>query len=71
MNETDSLLNFFQITSKIKVIRSNQKEALDKLWVKLNNGITKISVSAPVGAGKGALGNTLFNYRSVRVQGRT
>jgi len=56
------LYSFFPKTDKIKEMRSNQKEALDKIWDLLNSGITKIILEAPVGSGKSAIADTLFNY---------
>ena len=58
----NKLIPFFQKTDKITEIRVNQREALDKLWDLLENGFTKIILEVPTGGGKGAIGNTAFNY---------
>lgn len=62
MSNDNPLLSFFPHTDKIKSIRSNQKEALDKLWEKIELGHKNITIAAPVGSGKSAIGDTLFNY---------
>lgn len=56
------LYDFFPHTEKITSMRSNQREALDKLWECIERGDTKITLCAPVGSGKSALGDTIFNY---------
>jgi len=43
-------------------MRSNQLEALDKIWGCLEKGITNITLIAPTGAGKSAIADTMFNY---------
>lgn len=58
----NKLLSFFPKTDKIKNIRVNQKESLDKLWECLDRGDKNITLCAPVGAGKSAIADTLFSY---------
>jgi ATP-dependent DNA helicase DinG len=56
------LLSYFPVTTTIKEIRPNQKEALDKIWNALQSGSKNITLCAPVGAGKSAIADTIFNY---------
>ena len=59
---TNPLYDFFPKTSLIKIMRSNQKEALDKIWIELESDHKNITIIAPTGAGKCAIFDTLANY---------
>jgi len=52
----------FPKTPKIISMRSNQREALDKIWIALESGSKNIIIAAPVGSGKSAIFDTLANY---------